>query len=75
MPTPFNPESSKDLSKIKEKLRARENKRILNKYNMQNNNNSDSKTFEWIFVLIVLIVLGIAFIFGFEDFVIDWILR
>lgn len=75
MPTPFNPESSKDLSKIKEKLRAHENKRILNKYNMQNNNNSDSKTFEWIFVLIVLIVLGIAFIFGFEDFVIDWILR
>lgn len=43
MPTPFNPESSKDLSKIKEKLRALENKRILNKYNMQNNNNSDSK--------------------------------
>jgi len=75
MPTPFNPESSKDLSKIKEKLRARENKRILNKYNMQNNNNSDSKTFEWIFVLIVLIVLGIAFIFGFEDFVLDWIMR
>lgn len=75
MPTPFNPESSKDLSKAKEKLRVRENKRILNKYNMQNNNNSDSKIFEWIFVLIVLIVLGIAFIFGFEDFVLDWIMR
>lgn len=40
---------------------------------MQNNN--DSKAFEWVFVLIVLIVLGIAFIFGFEDFVLDWIMR
>ncbi|GEM_PF-4162894 len=76
MPTPFNPESSKDLSKRKEKSRARENKRIINKFNTQNNiSNNDSKNLEWIFVLIVLIVLGIAFIFGFEDFVLDWIMR
>ena len=39
------------------------------------NNNKDSKTIEWIFVLLVLIVLGIAFLFGAEDFVLNWIMR
>ena len=42
---------------------------------MQSNNDNDSKTIEWIFVLIVLAVLAIAFIFGFEDVEIDWKLR